>query len=46
LLPASLVAVAIAHVVAIIVAIALIAIARPSPGVFTVSQPMSQHVVI
>jgi hypothetical protein len=44
--PASLVAAAITHVVAIAIAIALVADARPSPDVFTVSQPVSQHVAI
>jgi hypothetical protein len=48
LLPVNLIAVTIAHVVAVAVAIviALIAIARPSPGEFMVSQPVSQHVAI
>jgi hypothetical protein len=44
--PASLFAVAIAHVVAVAIAIALIAVACLSPGAFTVSQPVSQHVAI
>jgi hypothetical protein len=46
LLPASLIAITITHVVTLAVAIALVAIAHPPPGAFMVSQPVSQHVAI